>query len=110
MSGLVDQSADARSKTIGGNFRVRAFADIALDGSYNRGQGFSATSKPGTGSYKLDFTVPASTTDYIVVGSANAAGGYNVSVHDKQSSYFKISVTYEHQGPYNSAFHVIVMY
>ena len=28
MSGLVDQSADARSKTIGGNFRVKAWGRI----------------------------------------------------------------------------------
>tara|TARA_Y100000004_G_C8745823_1_gene340275 strand:+ start:271 stop:603 length:333 start_codon:yes stop_codon:yes gene_type:complete len=110
MSGLVDQSADARSKTIGQNFRVRAFANININGSGTTNQGFDSISRPGTGSYQLTFAKAPPNSNYVVVATAEASGGYNVSVHDKQTTGFKLSVTYENAGSYNAPCSVIVMY
>ena len=58
MSGLVEQSADARSKTIGGNFRVRAW--ITFNGDTNailaNGNISSITDHGGSGDYSINFT------------------------------------------------------
>jgi hypothetical protein len=60
MSGLVEASADARSKTIGQNFRVRAWVNfngagtVAIRGSGN----VSSITDNATGDYTVNFTTP----------------------------------------------------
>ena len=65
MSGLVDQRADARSKTIGGNFRVRAWVNFNMAGDFStnpgtamiRGSGnVSSIAGNGTGDFTVNFT------------------------------------------------------
>tara|TARA_R100001594_G_scaffold106722_1_gene141223 strand:- start:204 stop:608 length:405 start_codon:yes stop_codon:yes gene_type:complete len=65
MSGLVDQSADARSKTIGQNFRVRAWVNFNGSGDFSsnpstaviRGSGnVSSISGNATGDFTVNFT------------------------------------------------------
>ena len=74
MSGLVESSADARSKTIGQNFRVRAW--VAFDGgsytSTNSGNVTSVTDPGGgAGRYQVNFSTPMPNTGYVVVVSDN---------------------------------------
>ena len=69
MSGLVDQSADARSKTIGQNFRVRAWVNfdgtgtVAIRDSGN----VSSITDINTGNYRVNFTTAMSDTTYVGV-------------------------------------------
>ena len=80
MSGLVDQSADARSKTIGQNFRVRAWVNfngtgtIAIRDSGN----VSSLTDHGTGIYTVGFTNAMPDADYTAV----VGGEVNNSNHD----------------------------
>ena len=80
MSGIVESSADARSKTIGQNFRVRAWvnfdggsgsgtgsSDITIYGSGN----VSSVTDGGTGKYQINFTTPMEDIYF-----SAAAGGY----------------------------------
>ena len=74
MSGLVESSADARSKTIGQNFSVRAW--VAFDGgsytSTNSGNVTSVTDPGGgAGRYQVNFSTPMPNTGYVVVVSDN---------------------------------------
>jgi len=72
MSGIVDQSANARSKTIGQNFRVRAWVNfdgtgtIAIRDSGN----ISGLTDNGTGDYTVNFTTDMPDTNYAVSHSA----------------------------------------
>ena len=77
MSGLVDQSADARSKTIGENFRVRAWVnyDVGSSGSTCtvRGSGnVSSVTRNGTGDSTINFAQPI--PDNFSAGYANFDG------------------------------------
>ena len=77
MSGLVDQSADARSKTIGQNFRCRAWVNfngtgtVAIRSSGN----VSSITDEGTGKYVVNFTTAMPDADYALSGSAGANTG-----------------------------------
>ena len=68
MSGLVDQSADARSKTIGQNFRCRAWVNFNGSGTVairNSGNVSSITDH-GTGDYSVNFTTATPDTNYCI--------------------------------------------
>ena len=68
MSGLVDQSADARSKTIGQNFRCRAWVNFNGSGTVairNSGNVSSITDN-GTGDYSVNFTTAMPDTNYCI--------------------------------------------
>ena len=79
MSGLVEQSADARSKTIGGNFRVRAWVNfngtgtVAIRGSGN----VSSITDHGAGSYSVNFTTAMSDVNYSSVAACAEADVVN---------------------------------
>ena len=66
MSGLVESSADARSKLIGQNFRCRAWVNfngsntVAIRGSGN----VSSITDNGTGNYVVNFTTPMEDGNY----------------------------------------------
>ena len=66
MSGLVESSADARSKTIGQNFRCRAWVNfngtgtVAIRGSGN----VSSVDDQGTGLYKVNYTTSMPDANY----------------------------------------------
>jgi len=79
MSGLIEYSADARSKTIGANFRVRAW--VNFDGSSGtigtgRGSGnVSSVTDNGTGDYTINFTTDMPDVNYCIAGSSGGQGG-----------------------------------
>ena len=67
MSGIVESSADARSKTIGQNFRVRAWVNFNMDGDFStnpgtamiRGSGnVSSIAGNATGDFTVNFIQP----------------------------------------------------
>ena len=68
MSGLVNQSADARSKTIGQNFRCKAWVNfdgtgtVAIRDSGN----VSSITDNGTGDYSVNFTRAMEDTNYCI--------------------------------------------
>lgn len=68
MSGLVDQSADARSKTIGGNSRVRAWGRIE-NNTLTSSSGISGISVSGTSTrfYTVTLSPAMTNDDYAVV-------------------------------------------
>jgi len=72
MSGLVESSADARSKTIGGNFRCRAWVNFDGSGTVairNSGNVSSITDY-SIGKYIVNFTTAMPDADYALSGSA----------------------------------------
>ena len=75
-SGLVDQSADGRSKTIGQNFRCRAWINfngtgtIAIRGSGN----ISGISDLATGRYEVNLSKNMANVDYAIVATGNVNG------------------------------------
>ena len=68
MSGLVESSADARSKTIGQNFRCRAWVNFDGTGTVPiRDSGnVSSISDGGSGNYTVNFTTDMPDTNYAV--------------------------------------------
>ena len=74
MSGLVESSADARSKTIGQNFRVRAWVNFngSTYATLASGNVTSVTDPGGgAGRYQVNFQKPMYTSSYAVVVSDN---------------------------------------
>ena len=68
MSGLIEYSADARSKTIGQNFRCRAWVNFNGSGTVairNSGNVSSITDH-GTGDYSVNFTTAMPDTNYCI--------------------------------------------
>ena len=66
MSGIFDQSADARSKTIGQNFRCRAWVNFNGTGTVairNSGNVSSITDQT-TGGYSVNFTISMPDVNY----------------------------------------------
>ena len=86
MSGLVDQSADARSKTIGANFRVRAWVAFQGNASSNsdstrtiRNSGnVSSVARNSSGTYDINFIQkPPSSDGYCAFVSGNINNSNN---------------------------------
>lgn len=86
MSGLVESSADARSKTIGGNFRVRAWVNfngigtVAIRASGN----VSSITDNATGDYTVNYTTALPDANYAVSsvqGFVSNANGPNATVN-----------------------------
>ena len=76
MSGLVDHSADARSKTIGLNFRVRASG--AVDTESGTAYGLQNLSHSASSSvHTWTFSTAAPDANYTVVVGPFRSGGYN---------------------------------
>ena len=70
MSGIVNVSADARSKTIGGNHRCRAVCrSSAIDGTIYYSEGVSSVSDGGTGQFSLNLYPAMPDIGYIAVAS-----------------------------------------
>ena len=66
MSGLVESSADARSKTIGGNLRCRALVRFnATDGTTYFKDGVSGVTDNGVGDFLINFTKAMPDIDFI---------------------------------------------
>jgi len=78
MSGLVNQSADARSKTIGQNFRCRAWVSFNGTGTIaiNSSANVSSVTDGGTGNYTFTMTKAMPDTTYCAVGAAGIGGNY----------------------------------
>ena len=72
MSGIVDHSADARSKTIGQNFRCRAWVNFNGSGTVAIRDSGNVTSvaDDGTGQYTVNFTTAMSADTFAAVASA----------------------------------------
>ena len=69
MSGLVDQSADARSKTIGGNFRVRAWINFnGATPSINGSGNVSSLTRHHQGDFEVNFSSSMPDANYCVTG------------------------------------------
>jgi len=75
MSGLVESSADARSKTIGQNFRVRAWVNFNGAGDFSTNPSTAAIRSSGnvssitfnaTGDYTVNFTTAMPDANYAV--------------------------------------------
>ena len=89
MSGLVESSADARSKIIGQNFRCRAWVNFTGSGTSpgirNSGNVSSITDNGGTGDYTVNFTTAMPDANYCctVTGyyfsSGSSNGGNDIS-------------------------------
>jgi len=98
MSGLVDQSADARSKTIGQNFRCRAWVSFGtafatIYGSAN----VSSVTRSSAGDYTINFTTNMPDTNYCVhVTTADGNTNNNVVVGTIDGSgtpYYSLSTS-----------------
>ena len=89
MSGLVEQSADARSKTIGGNFRVRAWVNfngtgtVAIRGSGNVS---SITDNGGTGDYTINFTTNMPDANYTITTIGTDSANYHSLIADNSAT------------------------
>ena len=68
MSGLIESSADARSKTIGGNFRCRTWVNFNGSGTVAiRDSGnVSSITDTATGDYSVNFTTAMADTNYCI--------------------------------------------
>lgn len=80
MSGLVEQSADARSKTIGQNFRVRAWISFNGTGTIaikDSGNVSSLSDEGGSGAYQINFAHPMKDANYSAVMYQNGQAGTN---------------------------------
>ena len=75
MNGLVESSADARSKTIGQNFRCRAWVNFNGTGTVaiRDSRNVSSITDNGTGDYTVNFTTDMPDANYSAVGSPNYA-------------------------------------
>lgn len=81
MSGLVELSADARSKTIGGNFRVRAWCYYDQNADTVGASGnISSISDDSTGKFTVNFAHSMPDTNYCVSAFCNDAVN-NQSIH-----------------------------
>ena len=91
MSGLVESSADARSKTIGGNFRCRAWACFNSSG-IRASNGIASISHDEGGHYTVTMATAMPHDDYAVAGVVD---GYNTNfalnnAHTPTTTVFKI--------------------
>ena len=91
MSGIVDKSADARSKTIDSNFRVRAW--VNFNGGNNGSVGIrdsgnvSSIARNSTGIYDINFIKkPPYTNQYCV----SVSGNVNNSNNDTKRGTYKV--------------------
>ncbi len=68
MSGLVESSADARSKTIGQNFRCRAWVNFNGSGTVaiRDSRNVSSITDNATGDYSVNFTNVMPDTNYCI--------------------------------------------
>ena len=92
MSGLVELSTDARSKTIGQNFRCRAWVNFNGTGTVaKRDSGnVSSVTDNGTGDYTVNFTIAMPNANYAVV----CGNSYNRFIHtNDQSGSYTRSIT-----------------
>ena len=111
MSGLVESSADARSKTIGQNFRCRAWARIASNGTVTGSLNISSVSA-SSGSYTLNFSSAMPNTNYSVCLSLGnqASGQYFHFLHTANTGSVLIKTQYEsgNFGTYARAFSIAI--
>jgi len=112
MSGLVESSADARSKTIGENFRVRAWVNFNGDGTVAiRSSGnVSSITDNAPGDYTVNFTTSIPDANYAVSISAcdtdNSAGyGYGVWVSSSNTAVSAGSIRFGLGYPDNATFY-----
>jgi hypothetical protein len=82
MSGLVESSADARSKTIGQNFRCRAWVNFNGEASSDlvrKSKNVTSITDNGTGDYTINLTTALEDANYSlnVSGSGTSGGSYS---------------------------------
>ena len=106
MSGLVQSSADARSKTIGQNFRCRAWVNfngentVAIRDSGN----VSSITDNGTGDYTINITTALEDADY----SLNVSGGpTSGGTYSNRFVIFAKSASNYRQAPTNSTARIV---
>ena len=118
MSGLVD-SADARSKTIGQNFRCRACANFSDNDHAIRASGNISSITNNTEYCTVNFKSNMPDANYAIVGcsgdSGNASGcclttGYNVaSINTSNTaSSFRTQIYYQSSGTASSVAYIYV--
>ncbi len=104
MSGLIELSADARSKTIGGNFRVRAWVNfngtgtVAIRGSGN----VSSITDNGTGDYTVNFTHAMPDSNYCISYTSNYGNTARESVrqlYQESNTYVRVLTGYSYTTP-----------
>ena len=92
MSGIVNESADARSKTIGQNFRCRAWVNFNGDGTLAiRDSGnISSVTDRGTGIYTVNINTAFANANYAVVcmtgGETGSSQNVGASIENVNSS------------------------
>ena len=94
MSGLVDQSADARSKTTSQNFRCRAWVNFDGNGTitHNGSANVSSVTRNSTGHYTINFTTAMIDTNYcFTTGIQQQDPSYVYDVHAPASGTFTTS-------------------
>ena len=105
MSGLVESSADARSKTIGQNFRCRAWVNfngtgtVAIRGSGNVS---SITDNGSYGDYTVNFTTAMPDANYSISFSSNYGSTTRESVrqlYQESSTYVRVLTGYSYSAP-----------
>jgi len=120
MSGLVESSADARSKTIGGNFRCRAWVNFNGTGTVairNSGNVSSITDN-SSGNYTVNFTTAMPDTNYVglMYNSAftgTGAGSFNNHYHggmgDKATTSIRVVSHNNTQAEDSEMFDVVII-
>lgn len=105
MSGLVESSADARSKTIGQNFRVRAWVNVSATTILGSGN-VSSVNISGS-NYIVNFTSTLPNDDYAVVATASTSAFNNVvqraSSTNKTDSNCTLSILEVNAGNYDTS-------
>ena len=98
MSGIVESSADARSKTIGQNFRCRAWINFEGDsGSIGSGRAngnVSSVTDNGAsqGNYTINFTTAMPDDDYCTVAIMGfVAAAFTIRLGDGSSGTYSAS-------------------
>ena len=110
MSGLVESSADARSKTIGGNFRVRAWVRFNASGGINRAMNVSSVDHNATGEFTINFTTQMEDASYSVVGMSVDDRFMTINgTTNPTDSAVKIQTTHYNGNRYNEARNNIIV-
>ena len=109
MSGLVGHSADARSKTIGQNFRCRAWVNFNGTGTIAiraSGNVSSITDNDGNGDYTVNFTTAMPDANYASVYQLAHTTGSHDSLYN--AYYVATTTTFSLKSEnHNGVFHDI---
>jgi len=110
MSGLVESTADARSKTIGGNFRVRAWVRWDASGTIDKKRNVSSIAHNSTGEFTINFTTNMKDALYAVVGMSTDDRFLTVHGNAPTKSYIRVQTTHYNGNRYNELYNSLVVF